>query len=155
RSSSMYESRSPQAAQERVRALARRWRIFLPFAIVAPLVAFALVSSRPPVYESSAQVLLSREGSVIAGLTDPTFQHPTRNLSTQVEIARLPDVAALVAKSARIEDGAPGFLARSSVVAEGGTDIMSFRVHDRDPGRASRLATTYAQQYVNYRTALD
>jgi Mrp family chromosome partitioning ATPase/capsular polysaccharide biosynthesis protein len=151
----MHESRSPQAAQERLLALARRWRIFLPFAIVTPLVALAFASSEPAMYESSAEVLLSREGSVIAGLKDPTFLYPRRNLSTQAQLARLPDVGRRVAQDAGLEEGAFGFLAHSSVVADGETDLMTFRVRDGDPDRASRLATTYAEAYIAYRTALD
>jgi len=151
----MHESRSSHAAQERVRALARRWRIFVPFLVVTPLVAFMLASSEPARYESSAEVLVSREGSAIAGLQDPTFWYPRRNLWTQAQLARLPEVGRRVAVTARLEEGAFGFLARSSVVADGESDLMSFNVRDRDPERAARLATIYAEQYIAYRNDLD
>jgi len=152
----MHESRSSQAVSERLVALVRHWQIILPFAIVTPLVVFVLVSSDPPTYESSADILLNRQGYAIARLQDPPYWSRTRAIKTQAQIARLPDVAQRVVDAADISDrGAYGFLGQSSVDAEGTTDFMTFRVRDRDRDQAVRLATIYAEQYIAYRTDLD
>jgi Mrp family chromosome partitioning ATPase/capsular polysaccharide biosynthesis protein len=148
----MHESRSsPDLA-----ALARSWRIVVPFAIVTPLVAFVLTSSKPATYESSADVLLSRESFVIADLQNYNFFYRARLIWTQAQIARLPSVAESVVAAAGVADKGPyGFLAQSSVDADGSTDLMTFRVRDGDPDEADRLATIYAEQYIRHRRALD
>jgi polysaccharide biosynthesis transport protein len=152
----MHESRSLQAALESLVALGRRWRIFVPFAIVTPLVVLALTSSTPNRYESSAEVLLNRQGVDLSGLRDSTSAYPIRALKTQAEIARLYEVASRVVDAAELPElDAFGFLGQSSVMAEGLTDLMTFQVRDRDPEQAARLATIYAAQYVAYRKDLD
>jgi succinoglycan biosynthesis transport protein ExoP len=152
----MHESRSLQAVLEKLAALGRRWRIFVPFAIVTPLVVLALTSSTPRMYESSAEVLLNRQGVDLSGLRDSTVSYPIRTLMTQAELARLYEVARRVVEAAELPElDAFGFLGQSSVIAEGWTDLMTFQVRDRDPEQAARLATIYAEQYVAYRKDLD
>ena len=148
----MHESRSSLA----LAALARSWRIVLPFAIVTPLVAFVLTASKPATYESSADVLSSRESFVMSNLQNYNFFYRARQIWTQAQIARLPSVAERVVAAAGIADRGPfGFLAQSSVDADGSTDVMTFRVRDSDPDEAARLATIYAQQYIRHRRSLD
>ena len=148
----MHESRSSLA----IAALARSWRIILPFAIVTPLVAFVLTASRPATYESSADVLSSRESFVLSNLQNYNFFYRARLIWTQAQLARLPAVAEKVVAAAGVPGKGPfGFLAQSSVDADGSTDVMTFRVRDADPSEATRLATIYAQQYIDHRRALD
>jgi Mrp family chromosome partitioning ATPase len=152
----MDESRSSRTVVDTFVDLARKWPLILPFAIVTPLVAFALTSSQPAVHSSSADVLLNRQAYVISGLRDPTFWYPNRAQLTQATLARLPDVAQRVVDAAGLADrGRYGFLAQSWVAAGGGTDVMTFHVSDRDPELAARLATTYAEEYIAYRNELD
>jgi Mrp family chromosome partitioning ATPase/capsular polysaccharide biosynthesis protein len=148
----MHESRStPDPA-----ALARSWRIILPFAIVTPLVAFALTASKPAVYESSADVLTSTDSFVMSNLQNYNFFYRARAIWTQGQIARLPSLAEKVVAAADVPGKGPyGFLAQSSVDADGSTDVMTFRVRDADPAEATRLATIYAQQYIRHRRAHD
>ena len=152
----MDESRSSRTVADTLVDLARKWRLIVPFAIVTPLVVFALTSSQPATYSSSAEVLLSRQGFVISDLLDPTFWYPNRAQMTQARLARLPDVAQRVVDAAGVADrGRYGFLAQSSVEVGNVTDIMTFRVRDSDPQLATRLATVYAEQYIAYRRDLD
>jgi len=148
----MHESRPTQNPA----ALARSWRIILPFAIVTPLVALVLTASKPATYESSADILSSRESFVLSNLQNYNFFYRARLIWTQAQLARLPTVAERVVAAAGIADRGPyGFLAQSSVDADGSTDVMTFRVRDADPAEATRLATIYAQQYIRHRRALD
>jgi len=152
----MHDSRSSHAVPGTFASLAGRWRIIVPFAVVTPVVVFLLTSAKPPTYESSAEVLLSRQGLVISGLDDSTYSSQTRDLKTQAEIARLPDVEARVAEAAGREDrGAFTSLGQLSVSADGDTDLITFVVRDGDPELAARLAPIYAEQYIAYRNDLD
>jgi Mrp family chromosome partitioning ATPase/capsular polysaccharide biosynthesis protein len=148
----MHESRSsPDPA-----ALARSWRIILPFAIVTPLVAFVLTASKPATYESSADILSTQESFLRANLQNYNFYYRARLIWTHRVVARLPSVAEKVVAAAGVQDKGPyGFLAQSSVDADGSTDVMTFRVRDADPAEATRLATIYAQEYIRHRRALD
>lgn len=152
----MHDSRSSHAVPGTLASLAGRWRVIVPFAVVTPVVVFLLTSAKPPTYESSAEVLLSRQGLVISGLDDSSYSSQTRDLKTQAEIARLPDVEARVAEAAGREDrGAFGSLGQLSVSADGDTDLITFVVRDGDPELAARLAPIYAEQYIAYRNDLD
>ncbi len=152
----MRDSRSSHARPETLASLAGRWRIIVPFVVVTPVVVFLLTSAKSPTYESSAEVLLSRQGLVISGLDDSSYSSQTRDLKTQAEIARLPDVEARVAEAAAREDGgAVGYLGQLSVSANGDTDLITFVVRHGDPEFAARLARLYAEQYIAYRNDLD
>ena len=82
----MHESRPTQNPA----ALARSWRIILPFAIVTPLVALVLTASKPATYESSADILSSRESFVLSNLQNYNFFYRARLIWTQAQLARLP-----------------------------------------------------------------
>ena len=152
----MHDSRSSHAVPGTFASLAGRWRIIVPFAVVTPVVVFLLTSAKPPTYESSAEVLLSRQGLVISGLDDSSYSSQTRDLKTQAKIARLPDVKARVADAASRADGGPfSSLGQLSVSADGDTDLITFMVRDGDPEVAARLAPIYAEQYIAYRNDLD
>ncbi|MGH3134083.1 MAG: P-loop NTPase [Gaiellaceae bacterium] len=133
----------------------RKW-IILPFAIVTPLVVYVLSSSKTPIYEASADVLLNRQAQGISGIEDPTLTEPVRMIKTQAQLARLPVVAFRVVDAAGLDDrNGYAFLAQSGVDAEGTTDLFRFRVRDPDPEIAETLATEYARQYIRYRAELD
>jgi len=152
----MHESPSERNIIDAVRELARKWRIIVPFAVVTPAVAFHLTASQPAVYTSSADVLLNRQGFVISDLRDVTFWYPNRALLTQVQLARVPEIGQRVVDAAGLANrGRYGFLAQSWVTPGDFADVMTFHVRDGDPQLASRLATTYAREYVAYRHELD
>jgi capsular exopolysaccharide synthesis family protein len=152
----MHESHSSQTFRDTIVTLARKWRIFVPFALVTPLVVFVMISSQRPMYGASADVLLNRQAFVLSDLRDATFWYPNREQLTQARLARLPEVGQRVVDAAGLQArGRYGFLAQSSVAAGGGTDVMTFHVSDPDPALAARLATTYAEQYISYRTEVD
>lgn len=152
----MHESRSTRSVVDTLVAIARRWRVVLPFAVVTPLVAYHITSSQPVSHVSSADVLLTRQGFVISRISDPTYWYPDRALLTQAQLARLPEIAQRVVDAAALADrGRYGFLAQSWVVSGGATNVMTFFVRDRDPALAARLANTYAEQYIAYRRDLE
>lgn len=150
------ESRSTPDLFDYLGVLWRRKWIILPFAIVTPVVVFFLSSTKTPIYEASADVLLNRQAQSISGIENPTLREPVRMIKTQAQLARLPVVARRVVRAARLDDRSGyAFLAQSAVDADGATDLFRFRVADPNPEIAETLATEYARQYIQYRAELD
>src|SRR5688500_18211179 len=73
----------------------RKWVIIVALVLV-PATAYVISARQPPVYQASAEVLLSRQnlGSQVTGIDDPTiYQDPNRSAQTHADIARVPAVA--------------------------------------------------------------
>jgi Mrp family chromosome partitioning ATPase len=139
--------------------LARRKWVMLPAIIVTPLVAVALNMQKPVVYEASAQVFSNRTNlaASLAGVIDPaSASDAERRGNTEADLARVPEVASRAVTAAGIDDwNAFDLLGASNVASDPGADVLYFTVRGRDPTRAQRLATAYAEQFVNFRTELD
>lgn len=136
----------------------RKWVIVQSVAIVA-LVAFFLSVRQEKVFESSADVLLSRQNisNVITGVTNPdVFGDPQRFMETQAGLARAPEVARLALETAGLDDRTPGqLLARSSVQPKTNADLLRFVVDDASPATATLLANAYAKAFTSYKAQLD
>jgi polysaccharide biosynthesis transport protein len=137
--------------------LLRRKGTFVLVMLVVPLAAVLYSSQGEAKYLGASQVLLSDrdfagaltgQGSLPLGLN--------RAIDTQARIARTPDLARRVLRSARVDaTRADELLGSSSVVPLEATDVLEFRVVDEDAEIAARLATAYAQQFVTYTRAIE
>ncbi len=136
----------------------RRW-VVLASLVVVPLVAVAVSLQHVRLYEASADVLLSQQdlASTLTGTQNPNVsQAADRVAATQARLARVRLVAMRTLKAARVTDETAGeLLANSGVSATPGADFLEFRVTDKLPARAVRLATEYARQFTIYRRRLD
>ena len=139
--------------------LARRKWVMLPAIIITPLVAVALNMQKPAVYEATAQVFLNRLNlaASLSGVVEPeSASDAERRGNTEAGLARAPEVASRAVKAAGIEDwNAYDLLGASNVASDPGADVLYFTVRGRDPTRAQRLATAYAEQFVKFRTELE
>jgi capsular exopolysaccharide synthesis family protein len=141
------------------RVLVRHKWVLLQAVVLVPAAAVLLSIRQAPLYEASAEVLLSRQNLVatLTGTQDPTvYQQAERIAETQAQLARVPDVAqrAITEVGARdltVDD----FLAASSVTAQRNADLLVFTVASGTPQLATRLATEYARQFTQYRLELD
>jgi capsular exopolysaccharide synthesis family protein len=142
-----------------LRILARhKWVIVLCVALV-PTAAVLLTLRQTPLYEASAEVLLSRQNLVatLTGTQDPqAFQQAERVAETQAQLAQVPDVAA---RTLEAVEGAgltvQGLLAASTVEAQRGADLLQFTVTHENRQLAEALASEYARQFTQYRLELD
>jgi polysaccharide biosynthesis transport protein len=151
-----YQTQSAGDLRSYLAILARRKWIILPFIVLIPLVTYIRTSGEVPVYRASSEVLLNRQTTSLSGLADPNGSTPDRTIRTQLQVARLPAIADLVVKAAKLTDrGAGSFLAQSSVDASDQLDVMTFNVNDTNAALASTLATLYAQKYIGYRASID
>ena len=136
----------------------RKWLVLLAV-VVVPAVAIVLSLQQTPKYQSSAEVLLSRQNlsALLNNSTDQSLSgDPARLAQTQADLAQVPEVARRTIAQAGIKNMTPAeFLATSGVSAKSDADLLVFTVRNRHPSIAARLATLYARSYIGYRNELD
>src|SRR5207244_1856696 len=126
----------------------RRWVIGAAV-IVVPAVAVAMSLQQSSLYRASAAVLVNPQSGLASQIEGfpQTQDDPVRFLQTQVELARVPDVARQTLTAAGLKRWDPlQFLQKSSVSAEQDSDLLTFAVTDGNPALATQLATEYARQ---------
>jgi polysaccharide biosynthesis transport protein len=142
---------------EYLAALRRRKWVVLQAVVVVPLIAIVLALRQDSVYRASADVLLNRTsvGATVLGVQEP-FQDPVRYSETQAAIARVPEVAARAARAANIPGIDGAFVLGSSFAVPGtANDLLRFSVESGDPEVAVKLATAYAQAFIDYHSEVD
>lgn len=136
----------------------RKW-IILQAIVLVPAAAIAFSLTQTKLYEATAEVLLSRQNlaAALTGTQDATLSlQAERVAQTQAELAKVPEVAERVLRRTRLTDRtAADLLLASGVSPRTNSDLLEFRVTDRDPAIAARLATAYAQTFIDYRRELD
>jgi polysaccharide biosynthesis transport protein len=136
-----------------LQVLRRRRLMFLAAVVLVPTLAAVLTMLQAPSYRASAQVLLDRE--TVVGSQAPAID-PEREVQTQADLARVPAVATRAIESARVANLTPAdFLKSSGVAPMLGSDFLMFSVTSSSPTVARRLATAYADAYVDYRQDLN
>jgi succinoglycan biosynthesis transport protein ExoP len=144
-----------------VGVLRRRWLTVLAVIVIVASATGLVTSFQTPLYQASAGVLLSRSdlGASLPGVTaSQAAPDSDRFGETQALLARTAEIAqrALAAAGVRDRDRTPAeLLARSEVTPVQNTDLLLFRVSDRSPELAVRLATAYARSYKAYRLQLE
>jgi capsular exopolysaccharide synthesis family protein len=136
-------------------AVRRRWWYMVVAVVVTPAVAVAYSLTQPDRYEATAKVLLSRQdvAAALGGTASQVYQDPNRLAQTQLEIARVPELAQRVIRQNGLQgETAESFLADSRVVAAANADILEFSVTASQPEVAETLATAYAVAFTRYRS---
>jgi Mrp family chromosome partitioning ATPase/capsular polysaccharide biosynthesis protein len=135
----------------------RKW-IILSCLVLVPAAAIAFSLSQTKLYEASAEVLLSRQNlaAALTGTPDSSvYVQADRIAQTQASLARVPDVARRVIAQTGLDMTAEEFLLASSVSAKQNADLLDMKVIDKDPERAKKLASSYAEAFTAYRRELD
>ena len=153
-----YDGFRPTPLRTYAGVLARRKRLFLAVLVVVPLAAVAISLQGQSLYQGTAQVLLSERdlASALSGGQSGGTNDLDRVATTQASIARTPDLARRVLRTANLgAKSADDLLDASDVSPVRGTNVLEFSVVDPDPDLAARLASAYAQQFVQYTRAID
>lgn len=133
--------------------LRRKW-IIIGLTLVAALTSYTLTARQSPLYQAKAQVRINTTNIVAAvtGVSTGTaFGDPTRFLATQANVARDRKLAELVVEKAGIPGMTTGkFLGESGAAPQTDADVLDLGVTDPSAGTATRLATTYAEQFKAY-----
>ena len=141
------------------RVVRRRVWVIVAVAIAIPAVVVGLSKLEDPVYQASAEVLVSRENLAANLVNVPDTlvgSDPVRFMQTQARLATTADVVRATLKSTNPSFLSPGeFVAASDVHAETDSDLLVFSVRSKIESAAVTLADAYARSYVAYRNALD
>lgn len=141
------------------RVVRRRAWVIAIVALALPVVAVGLSRLENPVYEASADVLVSRENlaATLANVPDTLVgTDPVRFMQTQARLARTAEVVENTLKSTNPAFVTSGdFLASSNVVTAPDSDLLVFSARSQVGEHAVALADAYARSYVAYRNALD
>jgi polysaccharide biosynthesis transport protein len=140
-----------------LRILRTRIWVILLVASVVPAGAVLFSLQQEKLYQASSDVLVKHRNlaATLSGFPE-AYEDPARFVQTQVDLARVPTVAQRALDVTQLAGrGASDLLANSSVTANQGSDLLTFRVRDRDPNLAAVLATGYARAFTGYRRQLD
>lgn len=118
--------------------LRRRWLLILAVTAVAAGVAAAVTYARPPLYRAEAKLLLSQGGTASSAAV-------TRTLA---DLVRSNIVAQNVVQDLRLSESAGQVLAKTSVVADPGSAVLTVRVDDRRRAHAQELVQQTALVFV-------
>jgi len=135
-----------------------KWLIVTAAVLVAGS-AYAFSHLQKPRYQGSAEVLLNRQRLVnsLNNINDQTLAiQPDRLAQTEADVARAPAIARRTLAAVGVVDrSVADFLGQSNVAPKTDADLLVFRVSDLSRRLAQALATSYARQYIVYRTELD
>jgi polysaccharide biosynthesis transport protein len=143
-----------------LRVVRRRWWLVLLVALVVPASAYYFSNKQQKLYTASAEVLVSNQNplptSLGGGQGANNSLNAARNLDTLARVAEVPTVASRTLRSLGNTEITPATLLHDTTVsADPDSDILTFEVTSRAPALAVRLANTYANEFIHYRTSLQ
>ncbi|MGB7695407.1 MAG: hypothetical protein WBM12_21315, partial [Pseudolabrys sp.] len=141
---------------EYLHVLSRRKTVFIATCLLVPIVAVLLSLRQQPVYESSADVLLTPPTAGVIGGVPQGAVDPSRFAETQMLLARVPDV---LERALNEVDGTDltveDFRKNSSVTQALGSDLLTFAAKNVNPSLAMTFATAYARAFSQYKAEQD
>jgi Mrp family chromosome partitioning ATPase len=132
-----------------------KWLLVVPL-VVLPALVLALSLRQPPLYGTTAYVLLNHQDQVattLAGVETPP-EDAGRYAITQALVARSPELGRRVLAAAGFPNEPARTLFNESDV-EPNADVLQFYVTNRSAEVANRLANAYAREYTTFRRELD
>ena len=125
----------------------RKWSI-LAITLLTVAVALLVSSRQTPIYQSQASILVT---PIDTGAESTTPETP--NLATEAELISSVAVASIVADNLGIEGDPRDLLGNLSVDQPTDTEILQVSYRDPDQVQARRLATGFAEGYLQFREA--
>jgi capsular exopolysaccharide synthesis family protein len=145
--------RSPaERLREYLRIARRRWLVLAVVTGVVTAVALLMSLTGTEKYDATA-VLLLRDGEPADSILGSTGSDsdPERETNTQIGLIKLETVAENVREDLGLDVSTSELLDQVSTEVEGNSDLVSVTARDPDPRRAAAIATSFAEQYVNFR----
>ncbi len=136
--------------------LYRRWPTVLACATIGSVVLFGIESVRPPVFRSTAQVLVQPTdlGSQIAGLPAGD-SNDSQLLATEKEIASLPEVYRRALEETATSGPDPKLDVSTATNSAGRSNVLRIGIDADTAPVAETMATALARAYVTYREELQ
>ena len=147
----------PATLAEYLAILRRRKWIVITLPVLVALVAYAMTTTKSPLYKANAQVYvnLSTLAAAFSGV-NPSGGDPTRLLTNQATLARSEELASRVVRAADVPGMTPGaFLGQSSASPRDDADFLDLSVTAPDPEAAVSLVNAYAHEFTVYKNEID
>lgn len=138
--------------------LRRRLPILLVCLAVVPAAALIWSLQQPDEYEATASLLFRNvELDQIEGTSfSPSSEDPTRAAETNLKLVSTGEVAARTARALSIPSLTPSAVGDAVEVSlEGQSDIAAVSAKAEDPVLATRIANTFAREFIKQRRAAD
>jgi succinoglycan biosynthesis transport protein ExoP len=139
--------------------LRNRWKLIAACGVVGGVLALAVSLSQPEKYAATSSLLFRLNDlseSFITGVDSSGQQTNTdREAATNIRLISLDVVGDLTAR--RLGGGVTGAEVRDAVTVEpeGNADVVSITATTEDPRLSARMATTFAEQYIEFRRRAD
>ncbi len=139
-----------------LRALRRRLPLFLVCVLLVPVVAVIASLAQTKKYTATAQLLFRNpqfDQMLFGSAITPSETDPARQAATNLGLVSLPRVASLTARKLHLtQDQVLGAISQSS---DGQSDLVDVQAVATSPAFASKLANTFASQYIAFRRGAD
>ena len=125
--------------------------------LLTPAAVYAVSASRQEEYSSSASLLFRDpqfDQKLFGSTALPPSTDPDREAATNVKLVSLEAVAGRTARALGRLTG-PEIQKKVTAAADGQSDVVSITATDPDPRFATRIANTFAEQYIEFRRAAD
>jgi receptor protein-tyrosine kinase len=141
--------------EQLVPVLRRRWRLLVLCVVLVAAAAIGFSVLQRKEYTASTSLLFRNDNFAqeLFGASYTTPAAPAQEQATNIDLVSMPIVAARTAAALHIN---PALVRSETSVSEvGQSNIAQVSVTDPDPGRAARIANTYADQFVLFRQQSD
>src|SRR4051812_14526393 len=118
--------------------------------------AYVASSAQTKKYASTASLLFrdARLDQTLFGSTDfGTGEDPARAAATNLELVSLATVALRTSERLKIPQDL--IMSETAVQAEGQSNVVTLTVQDPNPEQASKIANTFAEEFIAFRRAAD
>lgn len=137
-----------------LRALRRRWRLLVLLPAIVTGVALAISLSSDKQYDARVDVLL-QEDQPANSLLDPgasaTSTDPQRELTTNVDLIKIPGTAAQVRRQLGLHTSTNDLLDQIHTETTNDSNVVSIVARDRNPQMSAKIANAFAAAYVQFR----
>jgi succinoglycan biosynthesis transport protein ExoP len=145
--------------EQMLQVLRRRWLLVVFTALAVPLAALGFSLSQTEEYTAESS-LLFRDAGVDQQLFGSAFfsesSDPEREAATNIRLVSLDGVANRTAAALpALRLSGSEVSGKIDVSEEGDSDIATIAATDEDPAVASRLANTFAREFIEFRRQAD
>jgi capsular exopolysaccharide synthesis family protein len=135
-----------------LRVLRERWWIVAVAAVVCVAASVAITVTSVKQYQATAKLLFKDSGleAAVGGSSPAPSGDPEGDKATNTQLVTTYAVADQVKRVLRLPDDPDALIGMMTVTSEQNGSLVDVTATDPDPGRAARVATAFAQQYVAY-----
>jgi succinoglycan biosynthesis transport protein ExoP len=151
-------TREGLSLQHLIRRLRRRWIVIAACTILTPIAAFVYSSTQPDEYQASSTLLFRASNPAMELFPDrgtPVAADPTRTAATNVGLVSLNTVSDRTSRRLKGAVSPAAVAASITVSSAGESDLVSVTATADRAVLASRLANTFASEYIAFRRDAD